>query len=119
MAAHNVEAEEIYYIADIARYRQTVFPSIFCEVPKNLYPAVVITAEHWEGGWISARLPVSATDVHHIFPVHASNVVILGIGRFRRKFLLSISQLLQPLDGTLRYWRRRNIIKRNASNTTA
>jgi acyl-CoA hydrolase len=49
--------------------------------------AVVVTAEHWEGGRISARTTVSVTDVHYISPVHAGNsTVILGIGRCRRKF---------------------------------
>lgn len=75
-------------LTDIASSRQTFcLPSDFCEVPNKLDPAVVVTAEHWEGGQNTARTPVSATDVHHIFPVHAGNfVVILGNGRFRRKF---------------------------------
>jgi hypothetical protein len=29
--------------------------------------AAAVTAEDWEGGRISARTPVSASDVHHIF----------------------------------------------------
>ena len=48
--------------------------------------AVMFTAEHWEGGRMSAITPVSATVVHHIFPVHANFLVILIIGRFHRKF---------------------------------
>lgn len=63
-------------------------PSVqFSEVPNKVDPAVVVIAEHWEGGRIFARIPVSATDVH-IFTVHAGNfVVILGNGRFRPKIL--------------------------------